>query len=398
LKQRDKIHIIHVGFSGIPFARNASVNRCLAIYSLLSEDIFSILIVNNRAVSHIEMPFNVKSRGEFLNFKYLFTTLNQYKPKGFFKRRINNLIGRINEFFLLVKLGSKNQIDVMFFYPKGNFFELIYYWFFSKLFNFSIISQYVEYRSEFKSRNNLWNRINDKFFDEYFMFFVDGVIPISQYLIKKVKERRINMPILKIPPVVDFNNFKGIKEKRVNYFLYVGHAGYKQAITLILDSFELVVDNSYYLYLIISGNKDSILEKIEKHKKKDQIKIFSNIEYNELIQYYMNARALLIPLSDSIQDRARFPQKISEYLASANPIITTNFGEIPYYFTDNVNALIVNEDTPTLIAEKMNYITNNQDEAERIGKNGYDTGKRFFNSWSYKDELKDFIFQFIKKN
>ena len=52
---------------------------------------------------------------------------------------------------------------------------------------------------------------------------------------------------------------------------------------------------------------------------------------------YKNATAHLIPLSNSIQDTARFPNKISEYLASAKPIITTDVGEIKHYFKDMDN-------------------------------------------------------------
>ena len=51
-----------------------------------------------------------------------------------------------------------------------------------------------------------------------------------------------------------------------------------------------------------------------------------------LINKYENANALLILLTNSIHGRAQFPHKISEYLASDNLTIITNYGIIRYYF------------------------------------------------------------------
>ena len=50
---------------------------------------------------------------------------------------------------------------------------------------------------------------------------------------------------------------------------------------------------------------------------------------------------LLIPLDpNSLADIARFSQKIAEYVSTSRPIITSNVGEIPYYFKDKENAII----------------------------------------------------------
>lgn len=394
--KREKLNIVHVGVSGIPYVRNASVNRCIAIYSLLSEDYFSVYALNNRASSLSQTPTGIKKKGKLFNISYQYTPLKQYIPSGFFERRINNASGRFNELILLLKLGFKKEIDLMLFYPKGNFFELIYYRLFSKVFGFPLVSHYVEYRSAFAGRNNYWNKINDKLFDNYFMFFVNGVIPISEYLIEKIKIKRKKLPFLKIPPLTDFNYFKSIKKVESKYFLYVSHSGYTKAIELILESFDLIEDNKYHLYLILSGENEKIKRKIIAHKKYKLIKVFSNLDFKELIQYYINATALLIPLSNSIQDRARFPQKISEYLASKNPIITTNYGEIPYYFEDQVNALVAKKNTAQSIAEKMKFIITNQKKAKLIGLKGYETGLKHFFNLAYKDDIKRFMYNIIK--
>lgn len=393
---KKNINAVNVGLSGFPYG-SAAVNRCLNIYSGLSGENFKIHIINYKAVHKPEIPVALSKRGVFRNITYEYTTPSPYKPDNFFKRRYYKFIGRTNEIYLILKLGINKKIDVMFYYPQGNLFDLMVYRLFSKLFGFPLIAHYVEYRSSFDNRKKILLRVNDILFDKYFMFLVEGVLPISNFLINEIKKRRNNLPVLKILPVVDFNLFtKPKKNKKVNYFLYVGAIGYTKSLEIILDSFELINNNEYYLYLILHGGSNKeISVKIKNHPKKDLIKVFSNLKYSELIQYNIDANALLIPLSNNIKDIARFPNKISEYLASANPIITTNFGEIKYYFKDCINALVAEKNKPKYFSKKMDFVINHPEKAKEIGKNGYDTGLKYFDNSSYKVEIIDFVLKLI---
>ena len=75
-----------------------------------------------------------------------------------------------------------------------------------------------------------------------------------------------------------------------------------------------------------------------------------------MYNYYKNAKALLIPLRPITQDEARFPHKIGEYLASGNPAISTNYGEIKHYFKDQETMLIADSYQINDFAGKMQYI------------------------------------------
>ena len=390
------IHIVHTGISGVPFIPSAPISRCLAIYNMLSKAEYKILAINNRPFDYTNL--SIERKGEFHNISYQFTTISPYKSNHFLIRRMDNFYGKINEIFVLFKLGFQNKIDFMFFYPTGSFFELVKYKLISILFGFPLICHYVEYRSSFETRDKLKLRVKDFLFDNYFMLLVDGVIPISEFLINRIQNKKKYLPILKIPPVVNFNLFKRNDDKIYeNYFLYIGGAGYEKALDLILDAYNLINQKNYYLYLVLhGGNMNKILTKIETHPKAEFIKVFSDLEYQELIQYNIHAKALLIPLSNSIQDKARFPQKIAEYLASKNPIITTNFGEIKYYFRDGLNALVANDECVTSFSEKMEFIIKYPDKAKNIGSEGYKLGLKYFDSNSYFASLDKFIKRFLK--
>ena len=130
---------------------------------------------------------------------------------------------------------------------------------------------------------------------------------------------------------------------------------------------------------------------IARMKKRDHVRLFSNLKYSHLIHKYVHAKALLIPLTDSITDKARFPQKISEYLASGNPIITTNYGEVPFYFQDQKNALVANNYNVEEFASKFDFVVDNPEASVEIGKNGKATGLKFFDHNSYGAEIRKMI-------
>ena len=119
--------------------------------------------------------------------------------------------------------------------------------------------------------------------------------------------------------------------------------------------------------------------------------LFSNLSYESLMQLYIDAMALLIPLTGSIRDTARFPHKICEYLASGNPMITTNYGEIPYYFRAEENALIADKFEVNSFSEQMQFVIDNPQQAARIGEEGKKTGRKYFHYQSYGEQLTSMI-------
>jgi glycosyltransferase involved in cell wall biosynthesis len=174
----------------------------------------------------------------------------------------------------------------------------------------------------------------------------------------------------------------------------VGTAAYMDAIQFITKSFDATFDSPYELHLVVNGSTQQMKEVqncISSLKKSDRVKCFSNLKYPDLIQKYIDATALLIPLTDGITDRARFPQKISEYLASGNPIVTTNFGEVPYYFKDRENAFIASAYDVEEYASKLQYIIENPEESAAVGSRGKETGKKYFDYSSYASQIRKLI-------
>lgn len=234
-----------------------------------------------------------------------------------------------------------------------------------------------------------------KLFANTFGWFSDGILPISEYIIEKIKH--FNKPYFKLPIMTDFQETPEYTPLSEKNFVYCASCSYFRIIKLIIDSYKIYIDNGgkIGLTLILSGKDDKIKQVrnyISSNNLVNNIKIKSKLPYTELLNEYANASALLIPLNpDCVQDIARFSQKIAEYLSSHTPIITNDVGEIKYYFTEK--SIIKCHYSKESFAQSLLWVEQNPDTAKKIGENGYQIGVKEFD---YR-KLSRSMYQFFEK-
>lgn len=286
---------------------------------------------------------------------------------------------------MLIKKLYKKDMGNFIIITAPNLLKFFSIWILSKLYGYKLLGLYHEYYQATYGRRRWDRKILSKWFDHNFGYFCDAILPISEFLIRKCK--RFNRPILKVPVVADFDSYVNMSQQTScsSYFLYCGKTAYSKVIYTIIESFlqfNKKNDNNIKLRLVLHGYKD-ILDEIKRyvaHKNlTDKIEFYENLDYNTLIEFYKNAIALFIPMDKySIQEQARFSQKIAEYLSAKRPILTVNTGEIPYYFTDKENAFIVEDLQDNLIAKQLMWIVEHPKETNAIGLNGFKTGLTHF--------------------
>ena len=119
-----------------------------------------------------------------------------------------------------------------------------------------------------------------------------------------------------------------------------------------------------------------------------------NVSNEDLVSIYKSAIGLLIPLNPNrVTEKARFSQKIAEYLSTKTPIVTTLVGDNVMYFKDKENAFIT-EYNPLSISETMCYIANNIGVASMVGENGFRTGETEFSNIKVMRSLREFLNSF----
>jgi glycosyltransferase involved in cell wall biosynthesis len=373
--QPNNCNVLYIGISGFPMGL-APVERQKLIAKSLVEAGNKVTILCRKGLLD-RKEINLPSRGTIDNIHYIYTSWSAYRPKSFVVRNILKIFGMLNELVILLKLLDSKKINIVYFASRKYWYLRLYY-FISKLTKFKIVVDYVELASA-------WRNVGMKFkkFDVYALLHVDGAICISNYLMQYATQIKPDLPRLKVPVLCDLKQIEMIEAKTngTKYFLYCGSLFYIEVIKFIIDSFEISQNENHKLFIIANGenNVQSEMERyINLQSKKRMIETYSNLHRNELIGLLKGATALLIPMRPITQDVARFPHKIGEYTASGRPIITTNVGEIPNYFTDKVNALIALDYTPKAYALKMEFAVQNPLEALEIGIRGKEIARQEF--------------------
>ncbi len=390
-----KLGVVQLGISGFPYGNRAAVNKILAMFKGLHESNVNAVVVNKKGIYEKNGQATYDSQGNYEGIDFYTATGNAYRPSGFIDRNLRKIYGLLNEIRLLFKLKREKKldaaiVDTMF------FSDILLYRLLSKVLNFSLIYHYVEMRSQIHDPKKTTRRkISNYLTDKYVANLFDGILPISDLLENAVKEIAPQKPMHKVPVLCDYTKFQIAKsENRDTYFLYCGSASYAEVIYFILEAFEGIPSKDVYLYLIISGSKEkkkAVYDTIDASPKKHLIKTFSNIPYEELVEKYVNALGLLIPLRPTIQDAARFPFKVSEYLATGNPVITTAYGELKHYFKDKYNGFVADEFDVALYREKMLYVLENPEESKKVGMKGQEMGFKNFHYSQQGDKIKEFI-------
>lgn len=379
------MRILFCGQSSYPNNNNAPTNRYIAIAKVMSFE-NEIIFINR-------IPLLKKSF--FLGdaeFNVIDVSGQKYRPEGFIKRSLIKLLSPVYEFLTIRKLNREKKVEWVNIYTQ--FFGLcLFYYFLSKIFNFKTILHYVEIRSQIKGRN-FFLRCNDYLYDNYVMFLFDRYIPISHFLDHHLKDKKEKVSTLIIPPICDFHFFKTTDSSNQNhqpYLLYCGSAAYSEVILFIIESFKKIKsDHTINLHLVLNGLKSEQLKDLLEQNK-DRIKVFSNLEYTDLIRLYKNSLALLIPLRNIEQDLARFPQKIAEYIAAEKIIISTNFGEVKHYFQDLNNAVLADKYDTESYSDKMDWVITNKLNLSNLEFNAYETGKKYFDIIAYQKSVALFL-------
>lgn len=231
--------------------------------------------------------------------------------------------------------------------------------------------------------------------DKTFGYLLNGIFPIGHYL--KNQAIRFRKPMMLVPVMGGYDRIPRVY-KKLKIFTYCCSAAYLLRNRLVLDAFKLLISEKELSYislvLVLIGRPDE-LDAVNRLTVdmgiSDNIIMKNQISQEELYNTFDSSIGLIIPLNpDNLQDIARFSQKIAEYVASKRPIITSNVGEIPYYFKDNESAKIV----PFCVDgyfQGMKLLAENHVLADKIGNGGYNVGCQYFDYMEVGKKMKNFI-------
>jgi glycosyltransferase involved in cell wall biosynthesis len=321
-----------------------------------------------------------------------------YRHPGFFQRNIDRMAGFFNAYRIVRSENKKEKIDFIFLPPKKNIFNTKMY-FIAKMLGIKLLQE----RSEFPEIyiKSLSSRISYFYYKKVILPLLDGMVVMTDTL-KKYYSDLISSKaaIVTIPMSVDLNRFETFTKNELSekYIAYCGNiSNRKDGVDILVKAFGLVSPEfpDYSLYLIGSSDDKGLLTELEQLCRELSIEgkvVFTGkAGLNEIPNYLNNAQVLALARPSSLQAAGGFPTKLGEYLATKNPVVVTNVGEIGNYLRDGESAFISEPDSAEAFASKLRECLGDYERSKKIGLKGYEVAKSNFDYKSQAEMLNLFL-------
>jgi len=328
----------------------------------------------------------IAPEGFFEGVHYVYCSGKTSRPENFIVRNLLKFKGLIGEIGYYRRYSRQDQLAGVL-VSTNNFYNIIFYYFLGKIFGVTTVVDNVEYWTSNKNFRGI-DRFDKFLYDRFYFYFSDRIICISDFLMNRIRASKRKMAV-KIPAITDFGKFEKKIPASINagyrYFLYCGSEHYFDVIDFVISTYEKLGRTDIHLVLITKLT-ESLSRRLELSWAKDKIKVLQNIPYGDLVDLYCNSEALIIPLRNIDQDKARFPHKISEYCASSRPIVTNRVGEMSNYFND-ANSYLCEKYDQEEFADKLKRVISEPERAGQISIRSHELGLREFSFSSYSKIL-----------
>lgn len=342
---------------------------------------------------------NKLARGIHEGIEFAYTCGTTFRGKSFVERRLLELKG----FTAIIRklIVERKSIDTVLLVSNHPVF-IIFFW----MITASLGMIYLQEKSELpfynSSPRNIISKMYQYLYTSYIYKCFDGILVISTPLYQYFKPRiRRNADLLLVPAIVDIDEFAGAGiDKKTNSIVYCGNFTQSQdGILTLIEAFKSVAEKVENISLCLVGDttsktdKENALHLIEKLHLEDKVVLTGYVSREKLRELLCQATMLVLAKPTSRQADYCFPSKLTEYLATASPVLVTKVGIISEYLRDGVDAFLVEPDNSEALARKMEFILSHPDAARQVGFRGRETAVREF---AYKTHARR-IFEFSNK-
>lgn len=329
--------------------------------------------------------FNEQPSGIIEGVNYYYSCGQTVRSKYFLKRRLINLAGIYRVCSNILREESVDKTDAIIYYSTSTSRALLLYMV-TRIKRILFLKEESELPVGYYRDMSLLQRV---FFDRVHHYLFDGLLLITKRLVKfYLEEKKLGKPYLIVPLTVDFDRFSNVDQKQdsVKYIAYCGLLNNsKDGVDILIDSFAMLSKEFPDIALYLIGESASAAEArlyadmIEKYQLANRVMITGRISKNFVPELLFNASILVLARPESLQAEGGFPTKLGEYLATGNPVVVTNVGEIPDYLTDEVNVFLAEPGSIVSFYSKMKEVLLNYEYAKEIGEHGKEAAYKYFN-------------------
>lgn len=235
--------------------------------------------------------------------------------------------------------------------------------------------------------------ISDKIKLSIYLKFVikrfSGIFVINHALKKYFSEKtNEKVPVKIINMIVDPSRFK-CEPKQLNAHILISYCGTlegdKDGVPILIKSFAMIADEfpQSKLQLIGSLNDESTRIKVESLIKnlnlEERVILYGAVNRDKMPELLCKSDILALARPSNKQAEGGFPTKLGEYLATGNPVVITDVGEMSLFLEDKKNAFISEPDSAQKFSQKLREALLNENRLQ-IGLEGK---KLVFNEFNY---------------
>lgn len=182
--------------------------------------------------------------------------------------------------------------------------------------------------------------------------------------------------------IEEFDNINFIK-KNSNKICYVGVITRERGFIELLDAISILNG----VNLICCGTFESLEfeEELKKHKSWSKVDYRGIVGRDEIANIMNESRIGIVTLLNTPNQIESLPIKLFEYMAASLPVVASNFPLWKEIVEKNKCGICVDSSNFEEISKAIEYILENPDEAEEMGKNGREKVNYIYN-WKVEEK------------
>lgn len=202
----------------------------------------------------------------------------------------------------------------------------------------------------------------------------DGVVVISTYLEGFVKSHvRQNAWVMRIPILVDSNDFSCVASPIQGLVGYAGNLGHSEELEQLISATSIVRRKhpETRLRIVGGGGQGAVdfLKDVAAHRGiADGVELLGFVITERMPSLLCECAALALPRIAGLFSTAGMPTKLGEYLSTGRPVVVTGTGDIPLFLNDGEDAYVVDPgdvDSFAAALERALYDPSSADLARR---------------------------------
>lgn len=312
------------------------------------------------------------------------------------KAKLSNLL-KMAEYYLrglkIINTGRKHGFRNIFYCIGPVNVENFLFVFWAKIWKYKIVFDINEDYSFFEDNVKALSRIKiatTRKLDILTYKWAEAITVVSSHLQNKYL-RLTDKPVILVPVTAAPNQMAVRKSERKGIkIVYAGTFDLKDGVKSIIEGFLLFSKKYINAELILAGKSEQQLGYQKEYQSSHNITFTGYLPDKQFYEILREADVLCMCRTNSDFSNAGFPFKLGEYLATGNPVISTMASDVSNYLTAE-DAYFVDFDSPDSIAAALKSITENPDEAKRIGLNGLKKYETFFSPESNGQILFDLL-------